>query len=156
METRELDLRLADPDAAEGTTLVGAMEEEIEALYADRPGSIHSAEASANGMSPPHGAFIVAVADGRPVGCGGLKRIDDGVCEIKRMYVAPEARGQGLARRLLDALEEQARALGYTAARLDTGDRQPTAKRLYESAGYREIPDYNGNVVARHWFEKEL
>jgi GNAT superfamily N-acetyltransferase len=57
---------------------------------------------------------------------------------------------------LLTELEEQARELGYRRARLDTGDRQPSAKRLYEGAGYRHIDDYNRNRVASYWFEREL
>ena len=60
---------------------------------------------------------------------GGIKRLPDGACEIKRMYVVPQARGRGVARELLEALEEEARALGYELARLDTGPRQPHAER---------------------------
>jgi GNAT superfamily N-acetyltransferase len=72
------------------------------------------------------------------------------------MYVVPEARGRGLARRLLEALEDAARATGHRVARLDTGARQPHARALYESAGYRAIGDYNGNPYAVFWGEKAL
>jgi GNAT superfamily N-acetyltransferase len=72
------------------------------------------------------------------------------------MYLEPEWRSRGLSGQLLTALEDRARGLGYTRARLDTGDRQPSAKRLYEGAGYRQIDDYNDNRVARFWFEREL
>ncbi len=91
-------------------------------------------------MGPPEGAFLVAYEDGRPVGCGGLKRLDDGTAEIK-LYVVPEARSRGLGRSLLSALEEEARRLGYRRARLDTGARQPYARTLYGSAGYVAISD---------------
>ncbi|MEA2272469.1 MAG: hypothetical protein QOI98_1177, partial [Solirubrobacteraceae bacterium] len=75
---------------------------------------------------------------------------------IKRMYVLPEARSRGHARRLLVALEDAARALGYARVRLDTGREQPHAQALYESAGYRTIPDYNDNPYASYWGEKDL
>ena len=94
--------------------------------------------------------------DGRLAGCAGLRPLGDGVAELKRMYVAPEARGHGVGRRFLDGLEAEARARGFTRLRLDTGAPMPEAQALYRSAGYREIPDYNGNTAAAYWFEKEL
>jgi GNAT superfamily N-acetyltransferase len=72
------------------------------------------------------------------------------------MYVVPGARGGGVARVLLGALEDQARELGYTVARLDTGPRQPAAQHLYESAGYRPIANFNENPVASFFGEKPL
>src|SRR4051812_48650721 len=104
----------------------------------------------------PSGVFLVVYEDGRAVAGGGIKRLAEGVAEIKRMYVVPDARGRGVARRLLTALEDAARALGYTRVRLDTGREQPHARALYESAGYREIPDYNANPFATYWGEKDL
>lgn len=147
----------ADPATEPGAGLLASMEAEVDALYADRTGSIHVDSAtSAAGMSPPAGTFLVVRSSDRAIGCGGLHRLDGDTCEIKRMYLRPEWRGRGLSALLLEALEERARALGYTRARLDTGDRQPAAKVLYKGAGYREIPDYNGNRLARHWFERQL
>ena len=87
---------------------------------------------------------------------GGVKRLSDDTAEIKRMYVVPQARGQGVARALLTALEDAARDLGYRKVRLDTGPDQPHARRLYESAGYVRIPDYNANPHADFWAEKRL
>jgi GNAT superfamily N-acetyltransferase len=72
------------------------------------------------------------------------------------MYVVPDARGRGVGRATLIALEEEARRLGYRRARLDTGPRQPHARALYESAGYAAIPDYNANPYAAYWGEKRL
>ena len=72
------------------------------------------------------------------------------------MYVMPERRGEGLARMLLTALEDAARDLGYVRVRLDTGRHQHAALRLYPSAGYLEIDDYNGNPYASYWAEKRL
>jgi putative acetyltransferase len=85
-------------------------------------------------------AFLVARdPGGRAVGCGGLRPLGDGAVEIKRMYVSPAARGAGLGRRLLSALESEARRLGFSVCRLETGDLQTEAIALYESAGYRPV-----------------
>ena len=107
-------------------------------------------------LGPPGGGYLVVRVDGRAVAGGGYKRMEDGMAEIKRMFVVPEARRRGHARRLLVALEEACREHGYARVRLDTGARQPHAQALYESAGYRSIPDYNGNQVASYWAEKTL
>ena len=154
--TAQIDVREADPAAFASTALVRAMEAEIEATYADTPGSIHSVGASPEAMTPPAGAFLIVYDGERPVGCGGLRRLDQRTCEIKRMYVLPAVRGRGLSARLLTALEVRARELGYSVARLDTGVRQPAAKHLYQRSGYRQIPDYNANTQASFWFEREL
>jgi putative acetyltransferase len=77
-----------------------------------------------------------------PVACGGIARYDDATAEIRRMYVVPEARGRGLSRVVLDALEDEARALGYSLARLETGKLQAAAIGLYISAGFGPIPRY--------------
>lgn len=91
----------------------------------------------------PDGAFVVLRDDGgAAVGCGGVCRFDDERAELKRMYVVPDVRGLGLGRRLLAELESEARALGYRAVVLETGDRQPEAVGLYRSAGYEPIPCY--------------
>jgi GNAT superfamily N-acetyltransferase len=107
-------------------------------------------------VAPPVGAWVVAYLGAAPVGCGGVKRLDDSTVELKRIYLAESARGHGLGRRLLRELEEHARALGYERVRLDTGDLQPEALGLFHSAGYSEIPDYNGNTWATYWMEKLL
>ena len=151
-----IEIVAGDAGSGAGERLLRAMTDEIDELYSDRDGSIHQVSASAAEMSPPSGAFLLVRAGGEDIGCGGLKRLDDETCEIKRMYLEPRWRGRGLSARLLIELEERARELGYRRARLDTGDRQPSAKRLYEGAGYRHIDDYNDNRVARYWFEREL
>jgi GNAT superfamily N-acetyltransferase len=91
---------------------------------------------------PPAGVFVVARLDGEPVGCAGIRRLDDERCELKRMYVADEARGRGVARARLARLEDEARALGYRQLWLETGTAQPEAIGLYESAGYEPIANY--------------
>lgn len=151
----DVEIRTADAAAAGSRALVEAMEAEVGELYADRPGTIHVVSAAAADMRPPGGGFVL-VFDGRASGCGGFKRLDAAACEIKRMYLLPEVRGRGLSKLLLETLETGGRELGYRKVRLDTGDRQPASKHLYEQAGYREIPDYNANPYASFWFEKDL
>ena len=112
--------------------------------------------ANAESMAPPDGAFLVAYVGGEPVACAGMVCLDELTGEVKRMYVAPEARGHGLAKHLLAGLEDAARAAGYSRMRLDTSAAQPEARALYAAAGYREIDAYNDNQYAAHWFEKGL
>jgi GNAT superfamily N-acetyltransferase len=112
--------------------------------------------ASPADFAPPDGVCLVGRLGEEPVCVGAVKRLGPDLAEIKRMYVAPAGRSQGVARALLGALEDAARERGYARVRLDTGPRQPHARTLYLSAGYREIPDYNGNPAASFWGEKDL
>ena len=105
-------------------------------------------------FSPPGGAYLIGFAESGEAACGGgIKALGDGVVEIKRFYVVPAFRGQGLARALLEALEAEARRLGDRMVRLDATT--PTWP-MYLSAGYREVSDYNGNPHATVWGEKDL
>ena len=106
-------------------------------------------------LGPPGGAFLVGYRDGAAVCGGGIKRLPDGACEIKRMYVVPAARGQGVARALLRALEDAARGLGYDVVRLDTGPASRT-RRAFTSRGIPPIANFNGNPVATFFGEKRL
>jgi DNA-binding MarR family transcriptional regulator/GNAT superfamily N-acetyltransferase len=117
-------------------------------------------------LIPPTGVFFVAVSDGEPVACGGLQTLDAlahgplaggrGVGELKRMWVHDDWRGAGLGSRLLRHLEDQARALGHGAVRLDTNAALAEAISMYQRAGYRAIARYNDNPWATHFFEKSL
>jgi GNAT superfamily N-acetyltransferase len=153
----ELDFRHVSAADGDGAALVAAMIEEVGALYGgldlNAPGM---PTAGAADLGPPGGTFVVGYRDGQPVCGGGIKRLPDGSCEIKRMYVVPAARRQGVARALLRALEEAARGLGYRIARLDTGPLQPHARELYEAEGYVPIENFNGNPVATFFGEKQL
>jgi GNAT superfamily N-acetyltransferase len=147
----------AQVDAGEGGALAQAMRDEIAVIYNGLELDGDSMpRAGPSELSPPHGAFLVGSSAGRPVCCGGVKRLDHRTCEIKKMYVIPQQRGRGVARALLHALEAKARELGYTVARLDTGPKQLNARGLYESEGYAEIEDFNGNPVAVFWGEKRV
>ena len=106
-------------------------------------------ELDAAPFEPPTGAFVVAhlEVDGgerAPVGCAGIRAVpgERETCELKRMFVVPEARGRGIARALLEWLEEEAVALGYTTMWLETGTEQPEAIALYESHGYAPIAGF--------------
>lgn len=105
-------------------------------------------------FTPPTGVFLLVWSDGQPAGCGALRTQSDGVGEIRRMWIASSLRGRGAGRALLAELERQARLLGFRAVRLDTATELLEAKALYRSAGYVEIPAYNDNAYAGHWFEK--
>ncbi|WP_256339821.1 MULTISPECIES: helix-turn-helix domain-containing GNAT family N-acetyltransferase [unclassified Streptomyces] len=102
------------------------------------------------------GAFLVAYEEKRTVGCGALRRLEPGVGEIRHVWVHPRARRLGLARRLLSGLEREARARGLDAVRLDTHAELTEAQAMYRACGYTEIPAYDDNVYASHWFEKRL
>jgi GNAT superfamily N-acetyltransferase len=152
----EITVRTEAADSLIAVRLVDAMVTEMEQLYSLPAGTGLGTGAPPSHFSPPGGAFLVIYADGKPVAGGGVKRDEDGVAEIKRMYVVPEARRQGLGRQLLEALEDRARELGYARIRLDTGARQPHAQAMYERAGYHPIDNYNGNPQASFWGEKIL
>ena len=152
-----IDFRPCPIDEEPAAALVRGMTDDIAALYdgleLSGPGMPQAGPAQ---MSPPGGTFVVGYEDGVPVCCGGVKRLPDGACEIKRMFVVEEARGRGVARALLEELERRARGLGFEIARLDTGPRQMRAQRMYERAGYVAIENFNANPVASFFGEKRL
>ncbi len=105
----------------------------------------------------PLGAFFVATGpDGTPMACVAVTRDGPTTAEIKRLWVAPAARGTGLARRLMTMAEDHARSLGAATARLDTHVTLAEAIAFYRREGWTEIPRYNDNPFAGHWFEKPL
>lgn len=107
-------------------------------------------------VRPPAGQFFVAYLQGEPIGCGGVKHHANAPAEIKRMWIAPQARGLGLGRRLLDTLEACAREGGAGVARIETSADLIEALSLYRSTGWGEVPPFNDEPFADHWFEKEL
>jgi GNAT superfamily N-acetyltransferase len=158
-----LVFRPVPSDVGDAAILVAAMLAEMRELYWDVGGSggldLDSPDMPKAGpteLGPPGGVFLVGYRGDVAVCGGGLKRLPDGACEIKRMYVVPAARGQGVARMLLHALEDAARALGYAIARLDTGPRQAHAQGFYEREGYHAVGNFNDNPVATYFGEKQL
>jgi GNAT superfamily N-acetyltransferase len=152
-----LEFRLCPVDEEPAATLARGMRDEIAAIYdglqLDGP---DMPKAGPGELAPPGGTFIVGYEGDVAVCCGGVKRLPDGACEIKKMFVAAEARGRGVARALLAELEQRARDLGYQIARLDTGPKQPHARKLYDSTGYAPIENFNANPVATFFGEKRL
>jgi DNA-binding MarR family transcriptional regulator/GNAT superfamily N-acetyltransferase len=107
-------------------------------------------------VRPPAGEFLVAYLHGEAVGCGAVKHHADQPAEIKRMWIATNARGLGLGRRLLDRLEECARAGGARVAHIETSAVLVEALSLYRSTGWVEVPAFNDEPFADHWFQKTL
>jgi len=105
-------------------------------------------------LTPPNGAMLIALRDGEPAAIGGVRHLNTEIAEVKSMYVVPGHRGAGFAGAMLRRLEAIARERGCLATRLDTSDYLTPAVALYRSAGYREVPDYNGNPKANLWFER--
>jgi ribosomal protein S18 acetylase RimI-like enzyme len=98
--------------------------------------------------APPRGVLLVAVDGRRYAGMIALRPFDAGTCEMKRLFIRPEARGLGLARRLIDALLDEARRLGYEEIRLDTLPMMGAAQALYEAMGFVDMPAYYETPIA--------
>ena len=107
-------------------------------------------------LTPPSGALFIARLAEKPVGCGGVKFYPEGWAYLKRMWIAKEARGIGLGRRLLGEMERYARDCGIAIVRLETNRALSEAIALYRSAGYHEVLPFNDEPYAHHWFEKTL
>jgi drug/metabolite transporter (DMT)-like permease/GNAT superfamily N-acetyltransferase len=151
---QELELRHVGTDDPAAASLLDAYAEELyENGIGREPARIETIAAE---YREPRGTFVVIYEEGRPIGCGGIRALEDGSAEVKRMYLVPDARGHGHGARLLAMLEDEARRLGYTKVRLDTAAPLHAAQALYRSAGYSAIPDYNGNSAAAFWFEKDI
>lgn len=151
----DLILAVEPADSPTSLRLQQAFFADIAARYPGwDPGATHGVEPSE--LAPPTGAWVVAYLAGRPVGCGGLQGIDRETAEIRRIYLDGSARGRGIGRALLAELELHARRLGYERVRLTTGDGQPEALGLFQSAGYEEVDPFTDGVFTHHWMEKVL
>jgi putative acetyltransferase len=135
-----LTIQRADILAPEAQSLIHALNAELSARYPEPGANYFSLDPSE--VTPGRGAFLLAFRQGKVVGCGAVRRIEDQTGEIKRMYVCPEARGQGVGRAIVTALEKEACALGLVRLLLETGSRQPEAVALYEGAGFTRTVAY--------------
>ena len=115
-----------------------------------------SRDPDAADMVRPRGAFLLAMSDGLPIGCVGLKGSGGDVGEIKRLWICPTARGFGMAKRLMHAVETVARELSVKTLRLDTNSALPEALKLYRTSGWVEIDRFNDDPYPDHFFEKHL
>ena len=151
-----LDLALEDPASPDALWCLARYFEELAARFEAGFDPGRGGAAGDRDMAPPAGAFLIARFENAPVGCAGLKLHPDGIAEVKRMWVSPGMRGRGLARRMLRHLEMHARASHARALRLDTNGALKEAQSLYRSEGFVDIPRFNDNPYAHHWFAKRL
>ena len=145
-----------DPDDPDARHCLDAYAAELDRRFTAGFDVARSRQVHADEMRLPAGVFVLARLRDRPVGSGALRFHEPGPAEIKRLWVDADARGLGLGRRLLDALEARAAAHGATVVQLDTNRTLTEAIALYRSHGYREVAPFNDEPYADHWFEKAL
>ena len=132
-----LRIQVVDPQGTDALSLLREAALEARELYLELEDP--NAPLPTNPASPLRSIYLLVYDGSRAVGSGALRPIDDSTVEIRRMYVLKDYRRHGLARMILDALEREAARLGYTVMRLETGNRQTAAMRLYQSQGFRTI-----------------
>ena len=145
-----------DPESADARWCAERYAHELDRRFPGGFDPAASTSARASELTPPAGALLIARLRRGPVGCGALRLGPGGVARISRMWVAPEARGLGLGRRLLRELERHALDRGATLVRLETNRSLTEAIALYRGSGYREVEAFNDERYAHHWFEKAL
>ncbi|MFK7944761.1 MAG: GNAT family N-acetyltransferase [Paracoccaceae bacterium] len=152
----DISVDTADPESADAVWCLA----EYYALLSDAMGTpfevSKSLDPDRNALRPPQGGFWVARQQGAPVGCCGLKGNGSETGEIKRLWIAESTRGKGLATQLMKTAEDEARTLGMTRLRLDTNRTLTAAIAMYHRLGWTEIPAFNDEPYAHHWFEKQL
>lgn len=153
----EVVVRDADPDDAAALSCVSSYYQQLLATLPDalRPDMLPLPLPDADKYRPPDGAFLIAMSDDLPVGCVSLRPLDPGIGEVKRLWVNPIARGQGLGRRLMRAIEDRARAIGLTRLQLDSNTALTEAIALYRSDGWTDIAPYT-TPPANIWMAKRL
>jgi ribosomal protein S18 acetylase RimI-like enzyme len=153
----DVEIAVTDPGDAGARACMRAYFAELGRRFDDGFDPARSIPAEDAELRLPAGLLLVATMAGEPAGCGALKfHPEDGIAEVKRMWVAPAARGHGLGRRLLAELEAQAAGQGARLLRLETNRNLTEAIALYRSAGYREVAAFNDENYAHHWFEKPV
>ncbi|NHB75368.1 bifunctional helix-turn-helix transcriptional regulator/GNAT family N-acetyltransferase [Rhodobacter calidifons] len=152
----QLEIRPADPDSPE---VLACWQAYVAELVARVPGATPDLfllpDPGADRYRPPQGRCLLAWSDDLPVGCVSLRPLDAATAEVKRLWVDAAARGQGLARRLMTAIEDEARAMGLVALKLDTNSALSEAIALYRATGWRVCAPYTG-APADTWMEKLL
>ena len=140
MSTDSITIARADVTAEVSRALIKSLNDELRRLYSE-PGANHF-RLDPEEVTGGRGTFLIVHQDGVPVGCGAVRLLDAQTAELKRMFVAPSVRGTGLGRRLVKALEAEARALGAGRLVLETGVRQAAALALYRATGFQLVPLY--------------
>jgi DNA-binding MarR family transcriptional regulator/GNAT superfamily N-acetyltransferase len=151
-----VDIVETDPEERDARWCIAQYFAELDRRFPGGFDPSASIPAGADELRPPAGVLLVARLHGDPVGCGALKFHGRAPTELKRMWVSPDARGLGVGRRLLGALEERAEASGARVVRLETNGELAEAIALYRSSGYEEVDAFNDEPYAHHWFEKRL
>jgi DNA-binding MarR family transcriptional regulator len=151
-----VDVRVVDPLAPDAQHCLASYFAELEERSGAGLDPATLASARPHEMRSPEGAMLVAYLRGEAIGCGAVKFHGRKPCEVKRMWVDPAARGLGLGRRLLIELEALAADAGARVSRIETSRHLPEAISLYLSAGYVEVPAFNDEPFADHWFEKRF
>ena len=151
-----VDMAIEDPTTPDARWCIEQYFSELNTRFETGFDPSKSIPADTHELVPPRGALLIARLRGRPIGCGALKFHPGEPAELKRMWVAREARGLGLGRRLLLELERHAKQAGTRVVRLETNRTLKEAIQLYRSSGYREVAAFNDEPYAHHWFEKRL
>ncbi|WP_412872828.1 GNAT family N-acetyltransferase [Curtobacterium flaccumfaciens] len=160
-----VEVRTVPADLPEVDALLDAYLDEREATFPSAQGTYSRKRTPAAEFTPPNGVFAVAYDDGVAVGCGGLRRIADGVdtsgavdvrFEVKHVFVAPPGRGQGVATAVMDLLERAGAGLGATSIVLDTNDSLVAAGAMYRGRGYERVEPFNENPNATAWYRKPI
>jgi DNA-binding MarR family transcriptional regulator/GNAT superfamily N-acetyltransferase len=149
-------IEVTDPASADARWCIGQYYAELNERFETGFDPTIGISAHAHELTPPNGLLLVARLRDEPTGCGALKLHENAPAEVKRMWVAKQARGLGLGRRLLQELERHARELGVTVLHLETNHTLHEAINLYRESGYREVEAFNDEPYAQHWFEKRL
>lgn len=156
LSVSEVEIGVCDPEDPRATFCMRSYAEELDRRVAGGFDPGRSLPVDDAAVRPPAGVLLLATLRGEPVGCIALKFHSGAPYEIKRLWVAPSARGLGLARRLLTEAETRAAEAGATAIRLDTNAALTEAIALYRATGYKEVEPYNDEPYADFWFEKRL
>ena len=156
IEASMVKFGVEDPESADAKWCLQQYFEELNARFDGGFDASKSRPTAPEEIRPPAGAFVIARLRGRPVGCGLVKCQRGGAAHIRRMWVAPSARGLGVGRRLLQELEQRAGELGARTVQLDTNKALSEAISLYQRAGYKKVKPFSDEPYAHHWFAKRL
>jgi DNA-binding MarR family transcriptional regulator/GNAT superfamily N-acetyltransferase len=150
-------IEITDPRDPDARYCLRSYVEELALRFDGGFDPARSISATDEEMTLPYGLLLVARVHGRPVGCGALKlHPESQVAEVKRMWTAPQARGLGLGRRVLERLAWHAAERGIRTLRLETNRTLDEARHLYETAGFRQVPRFSDEPYAHHWYERTL
>jgi DNA-binding MarR family transcriptional regulator/GNAT superfamily N-acetyltransferase len=154
--TAAIEIRTVDPTDGEARQCIRAYFAELDRRSQSGFDPSAGIPVEPHELTPPAGSFLIAYLHGEPAGCGAVKHHPGAASEIKRMWVTESARGLGIGRRILTELEARAVRSGAAVARLETNAALVEAITMYRSAGYVEVPAFNDEPFAHHWFEKRL